>query len=225
MDVGAFFDLDKTLIECNSALMWARHERARGAISAWQMARAVIWHGLYVLSVVDIEKAFEEALRHYKGRPAAELERHTQEWFREQVQPLLRRQAEAAIAEHREAGHRLVLLTSSSGYEAAEAARAWGFEAWLANEFPADEQGNLLGTVTNPLCYGPGKVVHAEAWAAEHGVDLDRSYFYSDSYTDVPMLQRVGEPRVVTPDPRLRRAARRFGWDVLDWSRDPAAAP
>ena len=224
MSVAAFFDLDQTLIEGNSALLWARHERAHGQISAWQMARAVIWHGLYVLSVVNIEKAFAEALRHYRGRPAAELEARTREWFHAQIAPLFREQARRAIAEHREAGHRLVMLTSSSGYEAAEAAQAWGFDDWLANVFPADEAGNLLGTVNSPLCYGPGKVVHAEAYAEQHGIDLTASFFYSDSYTDLPMLERVGHPRVVTPDPRLRRAARRLGWEVLDWRFTPGSS-
>jgi phosphoserine phosphatase len=69
-----------------------------------------------------------------------------------------------------------------------------------------------------PLCFGAGKVVAAEAWAARHGVDLADTTFYTDSYTDLPMLERVGRPVAVNPDPRLARTARRRGWPILRWS-------
>ena len=69
----------------------------------------------------------------------------------------------------------------------------------------------------SPLCYGPGKVERAQAWATERGVDLGKSYFYSDSYSDAPMLRAVAYPRVISPDPRLSREARQRGWPVLQW--------
>jgi phosphoserine phosphatase len=72
-----------------------------------------------------------------------------------------------------------------------------------------------------PFCYGPGKVQRAERWAAEHGVELEQSYFYTDSLSDLPMLERVGQPRIVNPDPRLRREANRRGWPILDWRKVP----
>jgi phosphoserine phosphatase len=70
-----------------------------------------------------------------------------------------------------------------------------------------------------PICYGPGKVEVAEAWACANGVDLAASSFYSDSSTDVPMLERVGRPYAVHPDPRLALLARSRGWPILDWRR------
>lgn len=215
--VVAFFDLDRTLIDVNSALLWARHERDQGNISRWQMLRAAVWGGLYHLSLVDVEAAFGEALRHYRGQPAVDLDARTRAWFLAEVAPRLRPGARAALDEHRAQGHRLLLLTSSSEFEAAVAAETWGLDGWLANAFPQDGDGMLLGTVVPPLCYGAGKVVHAERWAAREGVDLAHAFFYSDSYTDVPMLARVGQPRVVAPDPRLRRAAAARGWPIVAW--------
>ena len=77
-----------------------------------------------------------------------------------------------------------------------------------------------------PVCYGAGKTYWAERFAAAEGLDLARSYFYTDSITDLPVLERVGEPRVVNPDPRLRRAAMRRGWPVLQLRLgEMAAAP
>ena len=78
--------------------------------------------------------------------------------------------------------------------------------------------GKFDGTHQRPACYGPGKVHWAEAFAAANDVDLARSFFYTDSYTDLPMLERVGKPVVVNPDPRLLRTARRRGWPILDWA-------
>src|SRR2546430_2634453 len=66
-----------------------------------------------------------------------------------------------------------------------------------------------------PVCYGEGKIYWAQRFATAQGVDLGRSYFYTDSITDLPVLERVGEPRIVNPDPRLRRVAARRGWPVL----------
>jgi putative phosphoserine phosphatase/1-acylglycerol-3-phosphate O-acyltransferase len=74
--------------------------------------------------------------------------------------------------------------------------------------------GVFTGRIIEPLCYAAGKVYWAEAYAHEQGVDLDRSFFYTDSISDMPMLQRVGCPVVVNPDYRLRRYARRQGWPV-----------
>ena len=75
--------------------------------------------------------------------------------------------------------------------------------------------GRFTGEAVRPVCYGAGKIYWAERFAQRHGIDLERSYFYTDSITDLPVLERVGEPRVVNPDPRLRRAAVRRGWPVM----------
>jgi len=216
-EIAAFFDLDRTLIDVNSGLLWAMHERREGNISWLQMARAVVWSGLYHLSLIDIERALDEAVSHYRGVRRDDLDSRTREWFFTDISSRLRPGAARAITEHRDAGHRLVLLTNSSVFEARVASETWGLDDFLANDFPIDDQGRLVGTLARPLCYGAGKVEHAERWASERSIDLDRSFFYTDSYSDVPMLERVGEPRVVSPDPRLRRAARRKGWSVLDW--------
>jgi phosphoserine phosphatase len=74
-----------------------------------------------------------------------------------------------------------------------------------------------VGTHIKPACYGNGKVHWAEQFAREHGVNLDQSWFYTDSYTDLPMLERVGVPRVINPDARLRRHARKRGWATESW--------
>jgi putative phosphoserine phosphatase/1-acylglycerol-3-phosphate O-acyltransferase len=80
------------------------------------------------------------------------------------------------------------------------------------------KDGRFTGDFIEPLCYGEGKVIHAERFAREHNIDVDASYFYTDSCTDLPMLERVSYPRVVNPDVRLRWVAKRKGWPILNWS-------
>ncbi|RAL25492.1 HAD-IB family hydrolase [Lujinxingia litoralis] len=216
---AAFFDLDRTLIRVNSAFLYAKHERRAGRISKRQFLKASAWMALYHLSVVDIERAFAEAVRHYRGQSADELHERTRVFFDHHVLPTVQPGSRAALEHHRSQDHPLVLLTASSPFLSKLAAEHWELDAWLSNQFPIDEQGLLCGTFERPICYGKGKVHHAEHWARQAGVDLDASYFYTDSYSDLPMLRRVGHPRVVNPDPRLRKEALRRGWTIEDWSR------
>ena len=214
---AAFFDLDRTLLDMNSSTLWAMHELRQRRISIRQFGRVMVWNALYHLSLIDIETAYQEALGHYRGRQYDDLQQETRAWFERDVAHHLRPGAERALRDHRAQGHSLVLLTSASAFAARAARDAWGLDDFLSNDFPTDERGRLDGTFVAPLCYGPGKVERASVWAAERGIDLRSSYFYSDSYSDAPMLRAVGFPRVISPDPRLSREARQRGWPVLQW--------
>lgn len=215
---AAFFDLDRTLIGINSGYEYALYERRRGRISWMQFAQASVWMGLYHLSLVDIEKAFAQAVRHYRGAHVDELREITKEFFDDHVASTFQPGAEQALETHRDRGHPLVLLTASSPYMSELAAEAWELDDWLCNRFPTDGKGHLRGTFERPICYGEGKVHRAQRWAERHGIDLERSFFYTDSYSDVPMLEKVENPRVVNPDPRLRRTALSRDWPIEDWS-------
>ena len=201
----------------NSSTLWAKHELLSGDISMRQFARVVVWNVLYHLSLVDIEAAFREAVGHYRGRLYRDLEEETRDWFAREVAHHLRPGAHRALEEHRQQGHQLVLLTSASAFAARAARDTWDLDDYLSNDFPADEEGKLVGTFMLPLCYGHGKVQRAGAWAEVRGVDLGECYFYTDSYSDAPMLRVVGNPRVISPDPRLSREARQRGWPILRW--------
>lgn len=214
---AAFFDLDHTLLDCNSGYEWAKHEWQQGRIGPWQMARVSFWALMYRLSWVDLEGLLDEAAQFYAGEPVESLERRTREWFHDTIAHRLRDRAEARLEHHREQGHPLVLLTNSSSFEAEVAVDTWELDDWLANEFHVDDEGRFAGELIEPICYGEGKVERANRWAADRDVDVEQSYFYSDSYSDLPMLERVEHPRVVDPDPRLRREAARRDWPILDW--------
>ena len=135
---------------------------------------------------------------------------------------LFRPGALKALKRHRQAGDRIVLLTASSHFIAEHVARDLGLDAILCNRMEIDPGGLLTGRTVGPVCYGPGKLVHARLEAAAHGVGLEGCAFYTDSYSDVSVLEVVGRPVAVNPDPRLRRRALKRGWEIVDWGRPRA---
>ncbi len=217
MRTAAFFDLDGTLLTINSAHLWVRREKRLGRINNWQVARAMLLLGGYRLGVLDIESALKAALANLKGVSEAAIRQETQEWWRDEVRAFFAPGAKPVLEKHRAAGEPLVLLTSSSLY-ASEMARAdFALDHVLHQSYEV-KGGKFTGEPIRPICYGPGKVEVAEAFARAHDIDLSASAFYTDSITDAPMLERVRHPVAVGPDGRLRRLAKARGWPVVDWT-------
>lgn len=213
----AFFDLDKTLISRNSATLWIRAELAAGRVTPWQALHAMTYVLRYSLGFVALDAPIRRSIQFIAGQPEAVLQARAEAFYAEVVRPLFRPGARAALAAHRAAGERLVLLTSSSNYVSALTCAELGLDDFLCNRFEVDAAGNYTGRAVEPLCYGAGKVALATAYAARHGSALRDATFYTDSIADLPMLDAVGRPVAVHPDPQLRRLARRRGWPVVDW--------
>lgn len=217
MRIAAFFDLDRTLLRENSGSLYALHEFRQGRLSAWQLAKSAYWLTLHHYAMLDVEDAYGKAASHWRGVRGQDVKALAAEWFREHVAHRLTRGGGLALEEHRRLGHTLVLLSNTSEFIAAAAVESWQLDAFLANEIPCNVEGRITGTMGRPLCIGEGKVVKAEVFAREHRIDLAKSYFYGDSVTDIPMLSRVGHPRVVNPDAGLLREAIKRGWTLEDW--------
>lgn len=215
---AAFFDLDGTLLAANTAALWVRRERRAGRMRRRELARAALFFASYRLGLLDIDAAFREALKTVRGAPEEDLRRSTHDWYGDEVAARAAPGAFAAVEQHRAAGDLLVLCTSSSLYASEKARDQFGLHEILCTRYEV-EAGRFTGDVVRPLCFGPGKVLHAEELATRAGIDLAQSAFYTDSITDLPLLERVGRPYIVNPDPRLRVTARRRGWPVLDWRR------
>jgi HAD superfamily hydrolase (TIGR01490 family) len=216
MIAAAFFDMDRTLIRANSGTKYIKFLRGRGEISTVGALRALGWIAQYKLAVLDMEAVITKLIATYEGQSEQETIDKCLEFFRAEIVDTVAPRALEALAAHRQKGHLVAILSSSTPYVTEPLARHLGIEHVLCTRLAVDA-GKFAGTHVRPACYGEGKVHWAEAFAETYDVDLQRSFFYTDSYSDLPMLERVGERRVINPDTRLRRHARRVGWSVEEW--------
>lgn len=218
----AFFDLDRTLISVNSGQLWVAFERREGRIRIGQAARAALWIFGYHLGFSRMEPILEEAIATLAGEEEQVLRDRSLRFYRNEVERTFRPGARPALQQHREQGHHLALLTSSSLYLSEAVGESLGIPHICCNQFQV-AGGRFTGQPERPLCFGAGKLVHAERLAEQLGEKLEDSWFYTDSYSDLPVLLRVRHPVVVNPDPALAREARRRGWTQLDWggSKNP----
>lgn len=213
----AFFDFDKTLIRKNSGGMWLVEELRRGAIGWFDFARAGVWLARYSAGFVNLEAGIRMAIRSLEGTPEDDLRRRVEAFYDTQVKSLYRPGGAAALERHRAAGDKLVLLTSASNYLSEHVQRELALDGFLANRFSVGADGLFTGEPDGELCYGAGKLVLASAYAESHDIDLASCAFYTDSMADLPVLEAVGRPVAVNPDPRLRRLAQSRRWAVEDW--------
>jgi len=214
--VGAFFDIDHTVLEVNSGTKWVGYQWKSRRMKLPELLRALWWTAQYRFGMLDFEAMAGRVVAQYRGLEVAPFEQEVAQWFEREIAATICVEARERIAEHRAAGHVVALLTSATRFLSKPVGHTLGVEHVLCTEV-GEHEGRFTGEHLRPACYGPGKVERAEAFAAEHGIDLATSYFYSDSVSDLPMLERVGQPRVVNPDPRLRRVAQRRGWGAEIW--------
>jgi len=215
MTVAAFFDMDKTLLSVDTAMSWTKFLYRRGELPPQMLAKAIYWSTLYKLAVLDMDSVFGKLALDLRGDLESDMIAKCAIWYESDVAPYVAPAGRVLIEKHRAEGHTIVLATGSTIYAATPVAKSVGIEHVLSSRLEVAD-GTFTGK-PSALCFGQHKVVLAEKWAAEHGIDLTRSFFYSDSYNDLPMLGRVGTPIAVNPDARLRRHARRHGWTIQGW--------
>ena len=212
-----FVDMDKTLFDCNTGSLWVRKELRSGSISLSQATWAAWVMLRYSMGYGDLEHAFDTAAATVRGVREDDLAHRSREWFVAEVVPRVRPGAVEALRAHREAGDQLVLATSSSPYAGMPACEAFGLEALICTRLEVVE-GLFTGRISS-LAFGAHKLHRVREWASAQDVDLAQSTFYTDSYTDLALMEQVGRPVAVNPDRPLRREATARGWEVVDWGR------
>lgn len=200
----------------NSGTLWLRAEWREGRLRVRDVAWASYWLGRYTLGFEGgLDTAMEAAARVYTDEREEDLERRVRAWFEREVRARLRPGGRAALDRHRADGDRLVLATSGSLYAARAAVEAYGLDDLVATTFVVAD-GRFTGKI-DTLAIGKGKAVAVRTWAVKHGVDLTEATFYTDSMSDLSLLEAVRRPVVVNPDRALRKVAAQRGWPVEDW--------
>lgn len=219
MKAAAFFDLDRTLLRRSSALALAGSFRERGIISRTQLARAAAWQLLFVLRGAShnaVQRAAEEGMVVLRGHTPDELRALVAEAMEPVLRPLMYAEPLHLVEQHRARGEPVYIVSATLQEIVDAIADDLGFDGALGTICEVKD-GRYTGRALRAL--------HAEnkvAAVRELGFDLDQCTAYTDSHTDLPLLEAVGHPVVVNPDRALRRIAADRGWPVLEFQRRAA---
>ncbi len=215
---AAFYDFDGTLVSSNivtrCAFFAKNHpSRAQAFLRYGKLLTAVpLWIALDLYS----RRLFNEVFyRQYRGMRKEWLVAKAEELFEKEIRPKIYPRAEEPLSSDRQQGFRLVLLSGGLDFALAPAVRHFGFDDLICNRL-VYEDGVASGEVVSPLLAEQEKVAAVHRFCREYNVDTARSKAYSDSLSDLPLLEAVGLPSAVNPDRRLRRVANDRGWPVLD---------
>lgn len=213
--IAAFFDLDNTILSTSSGRLWIRYLRQTRRLSRRQEAAIWGWIGLYALGLLDFPHLMVRVMAGATGQDEAETWSLCRRWFDELVLGYIAEGARTAIERHRAEGHHVAIVTASTPYAAGPVAAHLGLgDAYLATRLEV-RAGRFTGKLIEPACHGVGKVYWVDRYAAERGIDLTSSFFYTDSINDLPLLEHVGHPVAVNPDRKLTRLARQRGWPTV----------
>jgi len=211
--VGAFFDMDKTLIAENSGSLYMRYRYQRGEISGLELLKGVGAYLQYKLGILDIRNWTKTMMVQFRGQSEAELEVEAKAWFEELVTQTIYPEAEELVRKHEADGHVVAIVSGATKFVVRPLAQRLGIEHLLYTRLEV-EDGRFTGRVIEPICFEEGKIYWLQQFIEEHGIDLAKSWFYTDSITDLPLLDLVGHPVATNPDPLLYRAAVRRRWPV-----------
>jgi putative phosphoserine phosphatase/1-acylglycerol-3-phosphate O-acyltransferase len=221
--VGALFDMDKTIIAENSASLYMRHRYERGEVTGVELLKGLGAYLRYKVGILDIQAWTKGMMVEFKGREERDLARQGRDLFNDLVRETIFPEAERLIADHHASGHAVAIVSGATRYIVEPMAEHLGVSNILYTRLEV-ENGVLTGRVLEPLCFDEGKIYWIQKFVEDEKVDLARSYFYTDSVTDLPLLDLVGHPIVTNPDPILYRTAVRRRWPVRFFEAPPPAA-
>ena len=212
----ALFDLDNTLLAGDSDFEWAQFLIEQGVLDReLYEAQNQAFYDQYKAGTLDIREFLDFQLRPLSRHPRAVLDQWHGEFMKKKIYPMLRGSARALVDKHREDVR--VVVTATNSFVTAPIARLFGIEYLIATE-AEQRDGEFTGGVTGLPCFREGKPKCLEIWLAARGETLqsyEKSFFYSDSHNDLPLMALVSHPVAVDPDDKLRTHAVAAGWPVM----------
>jgi len=220
----ALFDLDHTLLPIDSDYEWGQFLVRIGAVDALEYKRRNDdFFAQYQQGVLDPVEYLEFALGTLARYPRSELDAMHAQYMQEVIVPAIRPQARDLVQRHLDAGDLVAIITATNHYITAPIAQAFGVEHHIAAMPALDDDGRLTGKLAGTPTSGPGKVTHMHAWLESLGrpfASFERSWFYSDSHNDIPLLSVVSDPVATNPNAALAQHAHANGWPLLHLFND-----
>ncbi|ABL05872.1 HAD-IB family hydrolase [Mycobacterium ulcerans] len=216
--VGAFFDLDGTLVAGFTAVILTQERLRRRDIGVGELL-SMVQAGLnHTLGRIEFEQLINTASSALRGRQLVDLEEIGERLFAQRIESRIYPEMRELVRAHVARGHTVVLSSSALTIQVNPVARFLGIVNMLTNKFETNEDGLLTGGVVKPILWGPGKAAAVQRFAAEHDIDLKDSYFYADGDEDVALMYLVGNPRPTNPEGKMAAVAKRRGWPILKFN-------
>jgi HAD superfamily hydrolase (TIGR01490 family) len=213
MSAVAFFDLDYTLLDASSGIIYIRESLRQNRLPLW----VVTWIGAqYQLKLIDYGEAHARIIK-YTGRAGYHLTKEFfNEWVARRLFLRLSPKGLEKIAWHQQQGHQVVIISASIEEIVKPVAEFLGLGSDYLCTRLSVENGHYTGTLDGPLCYGTGKVILARKWAKDNGLEFPEcvKYFYTDSSSDMPLLELAKHPVAVNPSRKLARIAKNRNWPI-----------
>jgi HAD superfamily hydrolase (TIGR01490 family) len=219
--VGAFFDLDGTLVSGFTATVHAGHRIHTRQASLGEVLGVLEASLRYRIGRMEFERLVMRAAGYLRGDSLAELDDLGEYLFRRHIETRVFAQMQDVVRAHQDRGHRVVLSSSALTIHVEPVARFLGIDEVICNHFEVDDDGRLTGGIVTPVVWGASKATAVAGFAGAHGVDLASSFFYADGDEDAALMRVIGHPRPVNPRSGLAAEASRRGWPVLRFSAGP----
>lgn len=216
--IAALFDFDGTIIAGYSATAMLREKFQRREMSVEEVVQTANVIAQHSLGNIGFSGLMTAAAGFMRGVDEASFEQFGEELYEKHIARKIYPETRAIIEAHQAMGHTVAIISSATIYQIAPTARDLGIAHVKCSAYVVGDDGAFTGDIIRPLCFGEGKVIAAEELAMECGCDLDRSYFYSDSDDDLELLERVGNPRVLNPNLKLKAIAEERGWPVQNFT-------
>lgn len=211
----AIFDLDNTLIAGDSDHAWGEFLVARGVVDKeWYQTTNDQFYADYCAGSLDIIAYSEFVFSFLAKHELQTLQTLHSEFMAEVITPMMLPKAKELIAQHRQAGDRLLIITATNRFITEPIAQAFAIPEILATE-PELVAGRYTGKVLGVPCYQEGKITRFHAWLAQQNTSFSETIFYSDSHNDLPLLKTVDKPVAVDPDDKLRLFAQQQAWPII----------
>lgn len=211
-----FLDLDKTLLRVNSGKVLAREAYKSGIMRRADLMRGAVLSLLHKYDVMDNLKIIHKMAWWLKGMEEEKLSKLSSKICNNFLFSEIHNEAWDLIDFHKSRNSEVVILSAALKYICSPIAEKLAVDHVLCSEMEI-ESGKFTGKPIGEFCYGEGKLRRLERFCREEGVDPGLSYFYTDSFSDLPALKAVGHPVCVNPDKKLKKAAIRSGWKIVNW--------
>ena len=213
---AAFFDLDGTLIAGFSVLSFLRQRVLSGDMPPREAITQLAAGWEYGLKLSNFPDILAQTAASLRGVSDSLLAETSEQVYTNELSGNIYPESRALVEAHFAKGHTVVIVSSATRYQVQHIAAELGIEQVLCNHLEV-ENGALTGELVPPVCFGEGKLDAARSFAKDNGINLSKSYFYTDGGEDIPLLEAVGSPRPLNPDAKLQSKARREGWPVQNF--------